>query len=324
MYVDRKLAGLQAVQTLSRLNRIYPDKTRTFVLDFQNTIEDIQAAFEPFYGVTSLEANSDPNQIYTLERRLRDFGIVHADEVERFAEIYYQSALDGHDRAKLEGIVRLAVMRFETEDEDQQEEFRQVVKSYLRFYSFLSQVMYLGDTDLEKLYAYGSWLNRLLPDREMPGDIEITDDMVRLEKVRLEEKEKGSASLGPDAGAQLSPISEFGAKPYTEEEQRSLSEIVSSFNERHGTDFTDADFVRYEAVNDEILNDDLVEMLRNNPEDVVYKAFAELFFRGSVRSFQRDNEMKSAMLTDPKVREQITKHFFRRARRLANEDRDAA
>ena len=324
MYVDRKLAGLQAVQTLSRLNRIYPDKRRTYVLDFQNAIEDIQTAFEPFYGETSLEANSDPNQIYTLERRMRDFGIVHADEVERFAEIYYKSELDGHDRAKLEGIVRQAVMRFETEDEEEQEEFRQVVKSYLRFYSFLSQVMALGDTDLEKLYSYGTWLNRLLPDREMPGDIEITEEMVRLHAVRLEEKEKGSASLAPDAGTQLSPISEFGAKPYTEEEQRSLSEIVSSFNERHGTEFTDTDFVRYEAVNEEILNDDLVEMLRNNPEDVVYKAFAEMFFRGSVRSFQRDNEMKSAMLTDPKVREQITRHFFRRARRLANEDRDAA
>lgn len=324
MYVDRKLAGLQAVQTLSRLNRIYPDKNRTYVLDFQNTIEDVQKAFEPYYGATTLEANSDPNQIYTLERRLRDFGIVHADEVERFAEIYYKSALDGHDRAKLEGIVRQAVMRFETEDEDEQEEFRQIVKSYLRFYSFLSQVMALGDTDLEKLYSYGSWLHRLLPDREMPGDIEITDDMVRLHAVRLEEKERGSASLAPDASAQLNPINEFGAKPYTEEEQRSLSEIVSSFNERHGTDFTDADFVRYEAVNQEIMNDDLVEMLRNNPEDVVYKAFAEMFFRGSVRAFQRDNEMKSAMLTDPKAREQITKHFFRRARRLANEDRDAA
>ena len=82
--------------------------------------------------------------------------------------------------------------------------------------------------------------------------------------------------------------------------------------------------MRYEAVNEEIMTEDLVEMLRNNPDDVVYKAFAEMFFRGSVRSFQRDNEMKSAMLTDPKVREQITRHFFRRARRLANEDKDAA
>jgi type I restriction enzyme R subunit len=215
-------------------------------------------------------------------------------------------------------------MRFDNEDEEEQEEFRQVVKSYLRFYSFLSQIMALGDTDLEKLYSYGTWLNRLLPDREIPGDIEITDDMVRLQAVTLKEKEKGSASLAPEAGAKLSPISEFGAKPYTEEEQRSLSEIVSSFNDRHGTEFTDADFVRYEAVNEEIMTEDLVEMLRNNPDDVVYKAFAEMFFRGSVRSFQRDNEMKSAMLTDPKVREQITRHFFRRARRLANEDKDAA
>ncbi|MEC7817198.1 MAG: DEAD/DEAH box helicase family protein [Pseudomonadota bacterium] len=324
MYVDRKLAGLQAVQTLSRLNRTHPEKRRTFVLDFQNTTDDIQTAFEPFFNVTSLEAISDPNQIYDLERRIHDCGLVRSDEIERFAAIYYKSGLDGHDRAKLEGIGRLAVMRFENEDEDEREEFRQLLKSYQRFYGFISQIMALGDTDLEKLYSYGSWLVRLLPNRDMPGEVEITDDMVRLHAVRLEEKEKGSASLAPDAASPLSPISEFAAKPYTEEEKRSLSEIVSAFNERHGTEFTDADFVRYEAVNAEIMTDDLVEMLRANPDDVVYKAFAEMFFRGSVRSFQRDNEMKSAMLTDPKVREQITRHFFRRARRIANEDRDAA
>ena len=72
MYVDRKLAGLQAVQTLSRLNRTYPGKEHTFVLDFQNTIEDMQNAFRPFFEVTALEANSDPNQIYELEARLQD------------------------------------------------------------------------------------------------------------------------------------------------------------------------------------------------------------------------------------------------------------
>lgn len=320
MYIDRKLAGLQAVQTLSRLNRTYPGKTKTYVLDFQNTIDDIQTAFEPFFNATTLEANSDPNQIYMLEQRIRSFGLVLDEEIERFSEIYYKAALDIHDRAKLEGIVRQAVMRFDSEEEEEQEEFRQLIKSYLRFYSFLSQIMALGDTELEKLFAYASWLNRLLPGRDMPADIEITEDMIRLHAARLDEKEKGSASLAPDAGAQLSPISEFGAKPYTEEEQISLSEIVSTFNERHGTEFTDADFIRYEAVNEEILNEDLVEMLRNNPEDVVYKAFSEMFFKGSVRSFKRDNEMKSAMLTDPEVRERITRHFFRRARRFANEE----
>ena len=92
MYVDRKLAGLQAVQTLSRLNRTYPGKERTFVLDFQNTIEDMQNAFRPFFEVTALEANSDPNQIYELEARLKTFGILDQGEIDRFAEIFYKGA----------------------------------------------------------------------------------------------------------------------------------------------------------------------------------------------------------------------------------------
>lgn len=315
MYVDRKLNGLQAVQTLSRLNRIYPGKENTYILDFQNTTDDIKTAFAPFFEVTAMEANSDPNQIYALETRLRSFGILDAAEIERFATTFYRGPLDGHDRAMLEGLVRQAVSRFEGDDEERQEEFRQLVSSYLRFYSFVSQVMRLGDTDLEKLYAFASWLDRLLPGREIPGDIEITDDMVRLQAFRVEKKEEGSASLVAGTGSPLSPITEFGANPMTEEESRSLSLIISSFNERHGGEFSEADFLRFEAVNREILDDQLVEMLRNNPEDVVYGAFREMFFRGAVRSFQRDNEMKSVILTEPAMREKVTQHFFRRAQR---------
>lgn len=323
MYVDRKLSGLQAVQTLSRLNRIYPGKENTYILDFQNTTDDIKTAFAPFFEVTAMEANSDPNQIYALETRLRSFGILDADEIERFAAVFYKGPLDGHDRAKLEGLVRQAVVRFEGDDEDRQEEFRQLVRSYLRFYSFVSQVMRLGDTDLEKLYAFASWMDRLLPDREIPGDIEITDDMVRLQAFRVEKKEEGSASLAAGTSSPLSPITEFGANPMTEEESRSLSLIISSFNERHGGEFSEADFLRFEAVNREILDEHLIEMLRNNPEDVVYGAFREMFFRGAVRSFQRDNEMKSVMLTEPGMREKVTQHFFRRAQRQVRENKAA-
>ena len=98
MYVDRKLAGLQAVQTLSRLNRTAPGKERTFILDFQNATEDIQNAFRPFFEVTALEANSDPNQIYELEARLKTFGILDTDEIDRFAAIFYKGPLDPTDR----------------------------------------------------------------------------------------------------------------------------------------------------------------------------------------------------------------------------------
>jgi type I restriction enzyme, R subunit len=325
MYVDRKLAGLQAVQTLSRLNRTYPGKERTFVLDFQNTIEDMQNAFRPFFEVTALEANSDPNQIYELEARLRTFGILDQSEIDRFAETFYRGPLDTHDRARLEGLVRQAVGRFEQEDDEgRQEEFRQLLKSYLRFYVFVAQVIRLSDTGLEKLYSYAAWLSRLLPSREIPADIGITEEMLMLQAFRIEQKEQGSGSLSPGDHAALKPISEFGAKPYTEDEERSLSEIIKAFNERHGTQFTREDFVRFEQVNRKIVDHDMAEMLRNNPPDVVYAAFSQAFFKGAIDLFQRDNEMKNIVLTDGHVREQAIRHFFNRALREVREQGSAS
>lgn len=322
MYIDRKLASLQAVQTLSRLNRTRPGKDQTFILDFQNTIEDIQNAFRPYYEVTELEANSDPNLVYDLEGRLYKFGYLDKDEIERFAQTYFKGPLDGSDRARLEGLVRQAVHRFEVDDDEgRQEEFRQLLRSYMRFYSFISQVMTLEDTGLEKLSAYASWLFRLLPNREIPPEIEITDDMLRLQKFKVEQKEQGNASLSAGDRAPLNAISEFGAKPYTEDEQRELSEIVKAFNERYGTQFSEADMIRFEAVNTEILNTDLSEMLRNNPPDVVYTAFAQAFFQGAIRMFQRDNEMRNIVLSDADARDKATRHFFNRALRQVHEAR---
>ncbi|WP_336967639.1 type I restriction endonuclease subunit R [Sphingobium aromaticiconvertens] len=316
MYVDRKLAGLQAVQTLSRLNRTRPGKDQTFILDFQNAIEDIQDAFRPYFEVTALEANSDPNLVYDLEGRLFKFAYLDKDEIERFAATYYQGALDGGDRARLEGLVRQAVARFETDDDEgRQEEFRQLLRSYMRFYSFIAQIMRLDDTGLEKLYSYGAWLARLLPNRQLPPEIEITDDMLRLQKFKVEQKEQGDASLVPGDTTALKAISEFGAKPYTEDEKKELSEIVKAFNERHGTQFSEADMIRFEQINAEILDADLSEMLRNNPPDVVYTAFAQAFFQGAIRMFQRDNEMRNIVLTDAESRERATRHFFNRALR---------
>ena len=242
-------------------------------------------------------------------------------------ETFYKGSLDTHDRARLEGLVRHAVARFEAEDDEgRREEFRQLLKSYLRFYTFVAQIIRLGDTGLEKLCAYAAWLSRLLPNREMPADIEITEDMLRLQAFRVEQKEQGTASLDPGDTKALTPISEFAARPYTEEEERSLSEIIKAFNDRHGTAFTRDDFIRFEQVNREILNDDLTEMLRNNPPDVVFSAFSEAFFKGAIKMFQRDKRNEehrperctSSQSSDPAFLQQSTTGGQRTATRMTS------
>ena len=189
------------------------------------------------------------------------------------------------------------------------------------FYRALEEVR--DEAGLEKLYTYAAWLSRLLPNREIPAEIEITEDMLRLQAFRVEQKEKGTASLGPGDTEALTPISEFAAKPYTEEEERSLSEIIKAFNDLHGTAFTREDFLRFEQVNREIMDDDLTEMLRNNPPDVVFSAFSDAFFKGAIKMFQRDNEMKSIVLSDAQARDRATRHFFNRALREVREGSEA-
>jgi type I restriction enzyme, R subunit len=318
MYVDKRLAGLQAVQTLARLNRTHPLKDKTFVMDFQNTMEDIREAFAPYFETTALEERTDLNQIYDLESRISASTYIHKDEVERFAERFYRGDHSTQSRLELEGTIRLAVSRFELdEDEAQKEEFRQLLRSFMRFYAFVAQVTRLNDTGLEKLYVYSSWLSRLLPSRDVPPEISLSEDMLELSAFRLNKEEEGSASLQAGDTATLPPITEFGANAYTEEEEKSLSEIIQSFNDRHGTQFSREDFIRFERVTRDIMDEDMTEMVRNNPADVVYNAFSQAFFQGMVKMFQQDNEMRNIVMTDRDAREQATRHFFKRAQRQA-------
>lgn len=323
MYVDKKLAGLQAVQTLSRLNRTYPGKERTFILDFQNAIDDIKEAFRPYYEVSSLESVSDKNQVYQLEARIRKFGIIDSAEVERFAAIFFKGSLTTQDRVALEALVRNAVGRFEAEeDEGRREEFRQLLRSYKRFYSFVAQIIRLGDTSLEKLYAYADWLDRMLPSREQPPEIAITDEMLRLRAFRVQQKEAGAASLQAGETKPLTVINEFGAKPYTEDEAKALSEIVKAFNERHGTQFTEEDFLRLEQVKRRALDDEMAAVLRNNPPDVAYPTFSRRVFEEAIKQFQRDSSMQNIILTDAEDRDRIFRHLFSRALREVRETRN--
>jgi type I restriction enzyme R subunit len=317
MYVDRKLDDLQAVQTLSRLNRTMPGKHRTFVLDFRNTADDIRAAFAPYFDTTAMEATTDPNEIYSLRSRLFATNILEGPEIAEFVRIFVLERPTENDRPRLQALLQPAIDRFhDFLDEAQQEEFRQGLASYGRFYSFLAAVIDLQDTDLEQLHIYGSWLCRALPDRIRPTGDNVTDDMLSLSAFRLVEKDAQSIAI--NEGRALEPITDFGANPYTADEEAALSDILKAFNERYGTNFTKEDMIRLDQLGNSLLEDEnLRELLASNPVDDTLAHFTDHFFSAMIAMFHKDKQMQNILLQDQDARDQMMKFAHQRAVRLA-------
>lgn len=300
MYIDRKLDGLQCVQTLTRANRTFPGKTAEsiYILDFQNTIEDIKEVFKAYFDVTELEGLTDPEQIYELKSLIMESGFVDQESVDDFAQILSKPEVTTGDRATLEGIVNRAVNSYNVADIPSQDEFRQAVKSYCRFYSFIVQVYPVADVKLESLYWYATWLGKKLKNNKGDDGPELTDEMIRLTKLRIEENEKGSAT--PDAGSSkpLPPISAFGVntKP-TEDDEKELSEIIKEFNDKHGTEFTEDDIIRIGIQAEKVANE-MSAVIKNNPVDVSLDTFADRLFDRMAEVRESEKDLDNIMTSD--------------------------
>jgi type I restriction enzyme R subunit len=238
MYVDQMLGGVQAVQTLSRLNRIHPDKQTTQVLDFANEAEAIREAFAPYYETTLLTEASDPNLLYDLQRKLDDFHFYTQSEVDHLAQVWFTArAPSGQVQAahpKIYAALRPAVDRFKAATEEDQEAFRGYLKDYVRLYAFLSQVITFVDIDLEKLYLFGRLLWRVLPWKHSSLPFEVLGE-VDLESYRLKQTHAGQIELERGPG-KLGPQVAEGKHAPSVEELAALSEIVLLLNERFGLD----------------------------------------------------------------------------------------
>ena len=248
MYVDKKLGGVNAVQTLSRLNRTHPQKEETIVLDFVNEADAIQKAFEPYYETTTLSEGTDPNVLHDLERRILAHGIVTEPDLDRYAEIDVDTSLsESEKRKRAEDIVNDCVDRYDATPEDEQDDFREALGKFIRLYAFLAQVLPYDDVDLEKLYRIGRpLLSQILAHME-PSEVprELLQ-YVDLESYRTVETHTGDVGLS--SGSEPLPAQkEHGGdgrkRPSPEE---ALSEILRLLNERFGYDFTegDRDFIK--------------------------------------------------------------------------------
>ena len=262
MYVDKKLGGVNAVQTLSRLNRIHPDKEETLVLDFANEADEIQKAFQPYYERTLLREATDPNLLYDLQTRLDGFHLFTEAEVEKFAAIYFSPK---GTQDKLQAVLVPVVDRYQDAPVDAQSDFRGCLVDYVRLYAFLSQVITFTDPDLEKLYVFAKLLWRVLPVNRDPLPVEVQQN-IDLDAFRL--KKTGGGGIKLAKGTQeLEPMTpkDGGLRPA---DMEPLSEIISELNKRFGTDFTEEDKVFIRQLEQRIASDPALEAsIRVNPPE---------------------------------------------------------
>lgn len=271
MYVDRRLSGIQAVQTLSRLNRTHPLKEDTFILDFVNDRNEIQAAFKQYYEGAEMGEEVDAARMYEIRAEMDASGIYTAEEVERFCCVYFKpkARQSAGDHREMNAILDPGVDRFRQlmdTDEDAAELWRGKLQAFRNLYSFLSQVIPYQDSDLEKLYTYLRHLASKLPRRRR-GPLFSFDDDIRLEYYRLQKISEGSISLRDGQADRLDGPKEVGSG-LVREQAVPLSRLIDVINERFGTDFTDADQLFFDQIIEAALADDgLRQAAHANSED---------------------------------------------------------
>ena len=306
MYVDKRLEGLQCVQALSRLNRVVEGKTDTLVLDFVNEPDAIQAAFQQYYQTTMLTEETDPNRLYDLQRQLADFNLYNDDTINRFYLVFYDP--DKPDE-RLQGILDEVVERWSDREEDEREEFRSALQSYIRLYGYISQLITFKDADWEKLYVFARSLNKKLPKREAPDVSDVLSsvdlDSFRVQQVhrelqlKLESEDSEVAGIGSGTGVIVEPEADL------------LSKLIQALNDAHQTDFTDEDKVDIATIHRKVSeNESLRQVMEgDNTESNRHYKFGQVldtilldFVNNKVELFNK--------LSKPEVKEYLKSRLY--------------
>ncbi|MEM9914265.1 MAG: type I restriction endonuclease [Planctomycetota bacterium] len=335
MYVDKRLAGIQAVQTLSRLNRTHSGKDSTFVLDFHNDREEILKAFQDYYEVTNVGDEADPSRMYALQADFFSSGVFDEEGVEDFCRVFFapRKRQTPTDHAKMNATLDAAVDRFKalrdelkpslTEDEwraakeEAQEKFRGTLQAFRGLYSFLSQVIPYEDSELEKLYAFARFLLKKLP-RPDAGPAYQFDDDVALKFYRLQKIADGAIALQTGVGGELKGPADVGTGRAKDEEVE-LSRLIDLLNDRFGTEFKPADQLFLDSVREDALaSEELREAANANTIEnfkyVFSKALEGLFIDRMEQNEDIFNRFMSDAPFQELVEETLRRQVYEQAR----------
>jgi len=313
MYVDKRLAGVAAVQTLSRLNRTAPGKEETFVLDFVNSAEEIQAAFQPYYEQTVLGERAEIGHLHTLQARLAGYQVFFPDEVEAFAKVFYapKEKQDAADQARLYALLGPPVRQFTALDEETQEEFRGVLSAYRNLYGFLSQILPFCDPDLEMLYTFVRFLLAKLP-RRPDGPTYWFDEEVALQFYRLQKTSEGPIPLETGGDYVIDGPTGVGTG-YVAENPIELSRLIKILNERFGTDFTEDDQLFFDEIRETAIHDPhLRRAAKVNSIENFELVFAERLREIFSRQMDRYERIAGRFFSEAAFRDAVSKYLLQR------------
>ena len=272
MYVDKKLSGVACVQTLSRLNRTMAGKEETFVLDFENSAEDIEKGFQPFYDRVTLSKETDPNQLYNIRTDLDKFAIHMVADLEAFAKQWFAV------KPKLEllqGVANPVAKKWQAQPEEEQVDYKSKARDFVKLYSFISHLFPLRDVGLEKLFVFLRVLLPLLPAKKGENPLEVLG-MVDMEKLAVREKDKKGIGL-KRGETKVDPLNYGGGATLADEEREALSKIIEDLNTRFNTSFTEDEIMVIKQLEKKISEDEaLRQQLKNGSRHAVEATFQQV------------------------------------------------
>jgi type I restriction enzyme R subunit len=240
-------------------------------------------------------------------------------EVDKFVDVYFANTrvLKVKDQGKLNAFIDPAIERFKGLPEEDQDDMKNAVRSFVRLYSFLSQIMPFHDVELEKLYTYLRFFQKKLPRKNLSERFQLTDE-VALEYYRLQKIEEGQIYLEKGEEGQLSGVKEAGVR-YLKEEFAPISEIINVLNERLGTEFTSADQLFFDQIEEEMVQDEtLAQQARSNTKENFKYGFEDKFMDVVIERMEQNQELFAKLMDDDKmagiVKEMLLDKVFKRLR----------
>ena len=305
MYILKKLKGVNAVQTLSRLNRICPpfDK-KTFVLDFVNEYSDIEGAFSKYYTTTLLSNSVTPGSIYDLEAKIDGYYILDPSDIDVVNELIYMDKLTAKEKKRLTTLLGRAKRNIEKEDEATQKEIVTTMRKFVRFYEFLIQATCFEDTELHKKYKFILLLLSYINIRSSGGGFDLTGKITAINFVQKKKEEHIKTNHKLDPIIKLPSAENF---ILTEDKMEKLSEIIREINSMAGKTYSDDVAIKSMLQIKDIMmkSDKLKTSAKNNTEKDFEFAYYDNIDDALIEGLEQNQDFFSLLLSNEDIKKRV-------------------